>query len=181
MTASMFERISELLPHVLKPARYIGNEINIIKKNCGKMDLRIALSYPDLYEVGMSNLGLRILYDSINRIENFYCERVFAPWLDFEKKLRENEIPLFSLETYTPLCEFDIVGFSIGYELLYTNILTILELGNIPIKSLDRGEEAPLVIAGGPAVFNPEPIADFIDVFIFGDGEISIIEFLDLF
>ncbi len=178
MTASMFERISELLPHVLKPARYIGNEINIIKKDCGKMDLRIALSYPDLYEVGMSNLGLRILYDSINRIENFYCERVFAPWLDFEEKLRENGIPLFSLETYTPLNQFDVIGFSIGYELLYTNILNILELGNIPLKSEDREENDPLITAGGPAVFNPEPMADYIDVFIVGDGERSICEFL---
>lgn len=178
MTASMFERISEVLPHVLKPARYIGNEINIIKKNCEKVDLRIVLSYPDLYEVGMSNLGLRILYDSINRIENFYCERVFAPWLDFEEKLRENGIPLFSLETYTPLNQFDVIGFSIGYELLYTNILNILELGEIPLKSEDRGENDPLITAGGPAVFNPEPIADYIDVFIVGDGERSICEFL---
>jgi radical SAM family uncharacterized protein/radical SAM-linked protein len=153
----------------------------MIKKNTENIDLRMVLSYPDMYEIGMSNLGLRIIYDTVNRIKNFYCERVFAPWLDFEKELRENEIPLYSLETYTPLCRFDIVGFSIGYELLYTNILTILDLGNIPIKSLERGEEDPLVIAGGPAVFNPEPIADFIDVFILGDGEISIIEFLDLF
>ncbi len=181
MTRPIFEGISSLLPHVMKPARYIGNEINMIKKNIESVDLRMVLSYPDLYEIGMSNLGLRIIYDSVNRIKNYYCERVFAPWLDFEKKLRENEIPLYSLETYTPLCRFDIVGFSIGYELNYTNILTILDLGNIPIKSLDRGEEDPLVIAGGPAVFNPEPVADFIDVFIFGDGEISIIEFLDLF
>jgi radical SAM family uncharacterized protein/radical SAM-linked protein len=165
----------------MKPARYIGSEINIIKKDINNIDLRMVLSYPDLYEIGMSNLGLRIIYDSVNRIKNYYCERVFSPWLDFEEKLRENEIPLYSLETYTPLNIFDVIGFSIGYELLYTNLLNILELGKVPIRSKDRGEGDPLVIAGGPAVFNPEPIADFIDVFIFGDGETSIIEFLDLF
>ena len=122
MTRSIFEGISSILPHVMKPARYIGNEINMIKKNPENIDLRMVLSYPDLYEIGMSNLGLRIIYESVNSVENYFCERVFAPWLDFEKKLRELEIPLYSLETYTPLYMFDVIGFSIGYELLYTNI-----------------------------------------------------------
>jgi radical SAM superfamily enzyme YgiQ (UPF0313 family) len=139
----------------------------------------MVLCYPDLYEVGMSNLGLRILYEAVNRLKRFYCERVFAPWPDFEAKLREKNLSLYSLETYTPLNCFDIIGFSIGYELLYTNILNILDLGDIHLRSSDRTEESPLVIAGGPAVFNPEPVADFIDVFVMGDGENAIIELLD--
>jgi len=179
VNTSMREKVNVLLPQVLKPARYIGKEINVVNQKKIKPDLKIVLSYPDLYEVGMSNLGLRILYEAINRCENFYCERVFAPWLDFEKKLRESGIPLYSLETLTPLSRFDVVGFSIGHELLYTNILNILNLGEISLYSDKRGEDEPLVIAGGPAVFNPEPTADFIDIFLIGDGEVSIIEFLN--
>ncbi len=173
------DEIESFLPEVTKPGRYIGNELNIIRKDPRSVLLRMVLCYPDLYEVGMSNLGLRILYDAVNRQKRFYCERVFAPWPDFEAKLREKNLPLYSLETYTSLSCFDIIGFSIGYELLYTNILNILDLGNVPLLSSDRAEDSPLVIAGGPALFNPEPIADFIDVFVMGDGENAIIEFLD--
>jgi len=174
----MIEKIKKILPHVKKPARYIGNEINIVKKDLNDISLRMAISYPDVYEIGMSNLAIRILYDIVNSINDFYCERVFAPWLDFEEELRKNKIPLFSLETYTPINQFDVVGFSLGCELLYTNLLTILDLGRIPIYSSDRDGQDPLIIAGGPSVFNPEPISDFIDVFIVGDGEIALIEFL---
>jgi radical SAM family uncharacterized protein len=173
------EEIEAFLLDVMKPARYIGNELNIIRKDPDSVLLRMVLCYPDLYEIGMSNLGLKVLYETVNRSERFYCERAFAPWPDFERKLREKNLPLYSLETYTPLNRFDVIGFSIGYELLYTNILTILDLGNIPLSSMERTESTPLVIAGGPAVFNPEPVADFIDVFLFGDGENALLDFLE--
>ena len=168
-----------MLPLVKKPARYIGNEANIVRKDPGRVDIRMAVSYPDVYEVGMSNLGIRTIYDAVNRVKNFYCERIFAPWGDFEEKLREKRIPIYSLETFTPLGDFDVVGFSVGSELLYTNILCILDLAGIPLFAKQRGEKDPLVIAGGPAVANPEPIADFVDVFVFGDGEVAIIELLN--
>ncbi|MGQ9614793.1 MAG: TIGR03960 family B12-binding radical SAM protein [Spirochaetota bacterium] len=175
------EKILHLLQYVQKPARYIGCERNIVKKRLDGIDLRMVICYPDIYEIGMSNLGVRIIYDCVNKVPNFYCERVFSPWLDFEKLLRENNIPLFSLETYTPLNNFDVVGFSIGSELLCTNVLSILELGKIPLRSTERDENDPLIIAGGPAVYNPEPVADFIDVFLIGDGERAIVEFLQRF
>jgi len=180
LISSILKRVVPVLPQVTKPARYTGNEINIIRKDLSKVSLRMAICYPDVYEIGMSNLGIRILYHAVNQVEHFYCERVFAPWVDFEKKLKEYNIPLYSLETFTPLFCFDVIGFSIGYELLSTNILSILDLGKIPILSINRKQEDPLVIAGGPGVFNPEPLADFIDVFIFGDGERALIEFLNL-
>jgi radical SAM family uncharacterized protein len=138
----------------------------------------MVISYPDIYEIGMSNLGLRILYEAVNAVPNLSCERVFAPWLDFEEALRKNGIPLFSLESFTPLFQFDVIGFSLGYELLYTNLLAVLDLGGIPLRSNERGEGCPIVIAGGPAALNPESIADFIDVFIPGDGEKALVEFL---
>jgi radical SAM family uncharacterized protein len=175
------EKLQSLLQYVQKPARYIGCERNIVKKSPDNVDLRMVICYPDIYEIGMSNLGVRIIYECVNRVPNFCCERVFSPWLDFEKILRENNIPLFSLETYTPLNDFDVIGFSIGCELLCTNVLSILELGGIPLLSTDRDESDPLVIAGGPAVYNPEPMADFIDVFLIGDGEGAIVEFLQRF
>ncbi len=177
-SSRIYSRIQPFLPYVRKPARYVGNEINMVKKDPQHVSIRMVLCYPDAYEIGMSNLGIQILYAAVNSIDDFYCERVFAPWVDFEKILRERETPLYSLETFTPLDEFDVLGFSVGYELLYTNMLCVLELGNIPLFSKKRGEEDPLVIAGGPSVYNPEPVADFIDVFIFGDGEHALIEFL---
>jgi radical SAM family uncharacterized protein len=178
LSAELFDKVKPFLPRVSKPARYVGNELNVIRKDPGKVDLRMVISYPDAYEIGMSNLGLRILYQCVNDEERLSCERVFAPWPDFEKMLREQEIPLFSLETYTPLADFEVIGFSVGYELLYTNILTILELGGVPVRSECRNGGDPLVIAGGPAVYNPEPLADFIDVFLLGDGEVVLPEFL---
>lgn len=180
MITRLPKEITTQLPRIQKPGRYIGKEINSIKKENTSPGLRVVLCYPDIYEIGMSNLGLRILYESINRTRHFSCERVFSPWLDFERLLREKKIPLYSLETYTPLYKFDVVGFSIGYELLYTNILAVLDLGHISLFSKERGENEPIVIAGGPASYNPEPIADFIDVFLIGDGEIAIIEFLSM-
>jgi len=175
---SIFNRIQRFLPYVAKPARYVGNEINMVKKDLSRVSMRMALCYPDAYEVGMSNLGVQILYEAVNRVDGLYCERVFTPWVDFEEVLRENEIPLYSLETFTPLNEFDVLGFSIGYELLYTNMLSVLELGHIPLFSKQRSEDDPFVIAGGPSIYNPEPAADFIDVFILGDGERALLEFL---
>jgi radical SAM family uncharacterized protein len=179
LSGDCIERVLPFLSRVSKPARYIGHELNIVRKSPDEVDLRMVISYPDAYEVGMSNLGLRILYDCVNNHKRFSCERVFAPWPDFEAVLRDNGIPLYSLETYTPLSDFDVIGFSIGYELLYTNILTILELGGIPIRSNQREDGDPLVIAGGPSVYNPEPVADFVDVFIMGDGEYALVEFLN--
>lgn len=178
MNPGLFEKVQPFLHRVSKPARYVGHELNMICKNPGEVDLRMVISYPDAYEVGMSNMGLRILYDCVNGEERLACERVFAPWPDFEKILREQGIPLYSLETFTPLSDFDVIGFSIGYELLYTNILTILELGTVPLRSEGRDDDSPLVIAGGPAAYNPEPMADFIDVFLLGDGERVLLEFL---
>ena len=173
--------INEILPFVSKPGRYVGGELNIVKKDKANVSLNIVMSYPDIYEVGMSNTAIQILYKVINDVPEYRCERVFAPWVDFEKKLRENNLPLYSLESYTPLFDFDILGFSIGYEMLYTNMLNIIDLGKIPVYSKNRNQKHPLVIAGGPGIFNPEPIADFIDVFIYGDGENAILEFMDIY
>ncbi len=166
--------IESLLSRVQKPGRYMGRELNVIVKHDAR--LRMALSYPDLYEVGMSNNGLRILYDIVNAIPGAACERVFAVEADFENALREAGVPLFTLETYTPLHELDLVGFNVSHELLCTNVLQILDLGGIPLRRADREEGAPIVIAGGEAVSNPFPLADFIDVFFVGDGEEGIAE-----
>ena len=169
----------EFLPFVLKPGRYVGNELNVIKKeHSGKV--KVALIYPDTYEIGMSYMGLSILYHLINKRSDSLAERAFAPWLDAEKVLREKRIPLFSLESYTPLKEFDILGFSLSYELTYTNVLNILDLAGISLFSKDRGEDDPLIIAGGCCASNPEPMADFIDIFVLGDGEEVVNEILDL-
>ena len=174
-----FKKLETILPYVGKPGRYVGGELNVVEKPLDRISVRMVISYPDIYEVGMSNSAVQILYSAVNRVERYYCERVFAPWKDFEYHLRKKNIPLFSLETLTPLDEFDIVGFSIGYELLYTNMLNILDLGKIPLFSRNRDDGDPIVIAGGPGIYNPEPIADFIDVFVFGDGEKAIIEILE--
>ncbi len=166
-----FNRIEPLLWQVEKPARYIGGEWHEIKKNPSCMDIKIALVFPDVYEVGMSYLGQKILYDLLNGEPGILAERVFTPWPDFEKALRRKKIPLYSLENKIPLFEFDMVGFSLMYELNYTNILTVLELGQIPLTNRERSIVDPLVIGGGPAAFNPEPVADFFDFFFIGDGE----------
>lgn len=168
-----------ILNKVDKPARYIGGEINSYNKSISEEMIRFAFCFPDVYEVGMSHLGMQILYHFFNRREDVYCERVFAPWRDMEALMRENGIPLFSLETQTPLNEFDFIGFTLQYEMSYTNILNMLELAHIPIFSRDRKDKDPLIIAGGPCAYNPEPLAPFIDVFYIGEGEVSYDELFD--
>jgi len=173
--------LDKVLDGIQKPGRYIGGEYNSIRKNWDTSDVKVCLSYPDIYEIGMSYLGMQILYHIINKTEHTLCERVFAPWPDMEEKLRQLGIDLFSIESRRPLHEFDIVGFSLGYELIYTNMLNIIDLGGIKVFSKDRGPEDPLIIAGGPCAFNPAPVSEFIDVFFIGDGEESILEFVDVF
>jgi radical SAM family uncharacterized protein/radical SAM-linked protein len=163
--------LDEILPLVDKPARYVGGEWNSVLKEKSEIQTRIALCFPDTYEIGMSHLGLKILYGLLNKQDGWMAERVYAPWPDMEQKLREHQIPLLSLESYTPLSDFDVVGFSLQYELTYTNVLTMLDLGGIPLHSVERTLNDPLVVAGGPTVYSCEPIAEFIDVFLVGDGE----------
>jgi radical SAM family uncharacterized protein/radical SAM-linked protein len=163
--------LEEILQKVEKPGRYLGGEWNSVKKKPGRVAVKVALAFPDLYEVGMSYLGQKILYHILNSKPHILAERVFAPWLDFEHELRAKNIPLFSLENRIPLDRFDIIGFSLLYELNYSNVLNMLDLGRIPLFSGRRGLEYPLVVFGGPAVFNPEPVADYCDLFVIGDGE----------
>ena len=170
----------EFLPFVRKPGRYIGGEVNQIRKDLAQCELAVALCFPDVYEVGMSHTGLAIIYDCLNRIESVASERVFAPWLDAEEVLRDRDIPLFSLESKASLKSFDIVGFSLTNELCYTNMLNMLDLGGIGIRSRDRGEDDPLVIAGGGMADCCEPIADFVDVFLLGEGEQAVVELAEL-
>ena len=162
--------ISEYLLQVEKPARYIGGEFNLpdMQKPC---DIRFCMCFPDLYEVGMSNLGIAILYNVLNQTDGVVCERCFAPWTDLGDILKQKDIPLFSIETRTPLRDFDIVGFSVPYEMSYTNVLYMLDLAKIPFRAKDRGEDFPLIVGGGPACANPEPVIDFFDIFFIGDGE----------
>lgn len=171
----------ELLDKVEKPGRYTGKEFNEIIKKEGNSIIKVALAFPDLYEIGMSYLGFKILYDIINKREDAFAERVFSPAVDMEKLLRERQIPIFSLETYRPLNSFDIVGFTIQHELCFSNILNLIELGQIPLKSKDRKEGDPLVIAGGPGAFNPEPLANFIDLFVIGEGEEITAEIIEIY
>jgi len=170
-----------VLPRVTKPARYTGGEWNSIAKDWERAEIRVALAYPDLYEIGMSNLGLAILYDLLNREPHILAERVYAPWGDMEGEMRARGIPLFSLESKRPLKEFDIIGFSLGYELTYTNVLNMLDLAGIPVLSSERDDSYPLVIAGGSCALNPEPMAEFIDLFVMGEGEGVLPELLELF
>lgn len=175
------KNLEEILKDVEKPGRYLGGEWNQIKKDPSSVQTKVALVFPDLYEVGMSYLGQKILYSLLNDNPKILAERVFAPWIDFEQKLRSEKIPLYSLENKIPLAEFDILGFSLLYELNYSNILTILDLARIPVFSSDRSLNHPLVMAGGPAVFNPEPVADVFDLFLIGDGEEAFLEILEKF
>lgn len=165
------KELDNMLKKVEKPARYIGGEVNSIKKDPEKVSVRMGFAFPDTYEIGMSYMGLQILYNILNKNDDIYCERVFAPAMDMEELMRQQGRELFTLETFTPVKELDILGFTLQYELSYTNVLNMLQLGNIPLKSCDRGEEHPVIIAGGPCAYNPEPLADFIDVFLIGDGE----------
>ena len=163
----------EILMAVDKPSRYIGHEINMVEKDPSSVDIRYAMCFPDVYEIGMSYLGIQILYDMFNRREDTYCERVYCPWPDLDKVMREERIPLFSLETQSPIRQFDFLGITIQYEMCYTNILQVIDLSGIPLLSADRTEEDPIVIGGGPCTYNPEPIADFFDIFYIGEGEES--------
>ena len=152
---------TKILPFVLKPGRYIGNEINAVSKNERDVSIRFALAFPDVYEIAMSYQGFDILYHILNNEEDIWAERVFAPWTDMEKKLREHKVPLYSLESFTPLKDFDIIGFTLQYELTYTNILNMLDLSGIPLWQKERKEDDPIILAGGPCSCNPEPAADF--------------------
>ena len=165
---------------IRRPSRYLDHEIGSIKKDHKSVDVSIALAFPDIYEVGMSHLGLRILYYILNCKDWIAAERVFAPWTDLEEKLRTNAMPLCSLETGTPLGCFDIVGFSLQHELCYTNVLNMLDLARIPLRTSERTTNYPLIIAGGPACFNPEPVGDFFDVIVIGDGEEVAIKICEL-
>jgi len=165
------ETIDRILAGVEKPARYLGGEFNEVVKDHARVPMKVALAFPDTYEIGMSHLGLRILYDLFNRRDDMLMERVFAPWPDLERALRENAQPLFTLENRAPLTAFDVVGFTLQFELCYTNILMMLDLAGIPLRAEDRGEGDPLIVGGGPVAFSPEPIAPFFDLFHIGDGE----------
>ncbi|HOQ23808.1 MAG TPA: TIGR03960 family B12-binding radical SAM protein [Bacillota bacterium] len=171
-------QIEEILARVEKPSRYTGGEWGMVKKDWTKAQVRVALAFPDLYEVGQSHLGLRLLYDQINQHPDYLAERVYAPWIDLEDELRKAAKPLFSLESRRSLAEFDLVGFTLQYELSYTNILNMMDLGGIPLAARERGSEHPLLIAGGPGAYNPEPIAEFFDLFFLGEGEEAILEIL---
>lgn len=171
----------EILMQVEKPARYIGNEINMVKKNPEEMDIRFCMCFPDVYEIGMSHLGIQILYDMFNKREDTYCERVYSPWEDLDKILREKTIPLFSMETQQPIKDFDFLGITLQYEMCYTNILQILDLSQIPFYAKERTWEDPIVLAGGPCTYNPEPIADFFDMFYIGEGETVYDQLLDMY
>ncbi|MFA4967601.1 MAG: radical SAM protein [Candidatus Margulisiibacteriota bacterium] len=172
----MKDKIESILPNVRKPARYIGNELNSIHKDWDSAKLRVALAYPDLYEVGMSNLGLQILYHILNEMDDVLAERVYAPAQDMANQLTTNNLQLFSLESWTPIGKFDLLGFSLGHELTYTNLLDMLKLSGIPFYSKDRNESHPLIFAGGPSTMNPMPISEFIDFFVIGEGEEVIVE-----
>lgn len=169
----------EILMKIEKPARYIGNEVNMVKKNPDNVDIRFCMCFPDVYEIGMSHLGIQILYDMFNKREDVYCERVYSPWPDLDQIMREEKIPLFSLETQSPVKQFDFLGFTLQYEMCYTNILQILELSEIPIWANERTLDDPIVIGGGPCSYNPEPIADFFDLFYIGEGEVRYDELFE--
>ncbi|PLT74458.1 B12-binding domain-containing radical SAM protein [Mediterraneibacter gnavus] len=171
----------EILLKIEKPARYIGNEVNSVMKNKNEVDIRFAMCFPDVYEIGMSHLGIQILYDMFNQREDVWCERVYSPWLDLHKIMKEEQIPLFALESQDPIREFDFLGITIQYEMCYTNILQILDLSRIPIHSRDRSEADPIVIGGGPCTYNPEPLAEFFDIFYIGEGETVYDELLDAY
>ena len=171
----------EVLQAVEKPARYTGHEWNAVSKDHALMDCTFALALPDVYEVGMSNLGLKILYEILNQRKDTAAERVYAPWIDMEKEMRTRHIPLFSLETFTEIMSFDFIGFSLQYELIYSNVLNMLDLAGIPVWAADRDDRMPFVVGGGPCVYNTEPIADFFDFFIIGEGEEVISEVVDVF
>lgn len=175
------QALDRILPHVQKPGRYIGGELNSIVKDANTVDVRFAFCFPDTYEVGMSHLGMKILYSLLNSLDYIWCERVFAPWMDMEEALRRENVPLYALESLDPLGEFDIIGFTLQYELSFTNILNMLDMAGIPVLCEERKGLKNLVVAGGPCACNPEPLADFIDLFMLGEGEDVITELVSLY
>lgn len=176
MSADWRARLERVLLRVERPGRYVGGEVNAVRKDWDSTPTRVALIFPDLYDLGMSNLGIQVLYDILNRMDTVLAERAYTPWPDMAAAMRRQGIPLYSLESFHPLAEFDILGFSLPYELLYTNLLETLDLAGLPLRSDERDERHPLVIAGGHATFNPEPVADFVDAFVIGDGEEAIVD-----
>lgn len=177
----MNERIEEILNKVEKPSRYIGGEINSFEKEINGNTIRYGFGFPDTYEVGMSHLGMHIIYNLLNQLDDVFCERIFAPWIDMEEILRKEDIPMFTLETHSAINELDMIGFTLQYELSYSNILNILNLGKIPLKSSERDESCPIILAGGPCAYNPEPLADIVDFFVLGESEEVLIEILDVY
>ena len=169
----------EILLKISQPARYIGGEVNMVKKDPSKVAVRFAMCFPDVYEIGMSHLGIQILYDMFNRRDDVYCERVYSPWMDLDPIMREQKIPLFAVESQDPIKNFDFLGITIQYEMCYTNILQVLELSQIPLHAEERTEEDPIVIGGGPCTYNPEPIAPFFDLFYMGEGEVDYFDLID--
>jgi len=174
----MLEQLEQFLPLVVKPGRYVGGELHGIRKEWNAARVRVALAFPEIYEIGMSHLGLKILYHIINSRPQYLAERAFCPWPDMERQMRRHNVPLYSLESFRPLNEFDLLGFSLQYEMTFTNVLTMLDLAAIPLLSSDRRREDPIVIAGGPCALNPEPTADFIDAFLIGEAEEGILHLL---
>ena len=173
--------LEALLQRIEKPSRYIGGEINTFNKQLDDSTIRFCFAFPDVYEVGMSHLGMQIIYNLLNQQPDVFCERVFSPWIDMENALRENKMKLFTLEKKSPLSDMDILGFTLQYELSYTNILNMLNLSGISLYAKDRHDKDPLIIAGGPCAYNPEPIADFIDMFFIGEAEEVLLEFLEVY
>lgn len=180
----MWEKLAlseDILMKVEKPERYIGHEVNSVVKDKRNVRVRFAMCFPDVYEIGMSHLGIQILYDMFNSMEDVWCERVYSPWVDLDALMREHSIPLFALESQDPVKEFDFLGITIQYEMCYTNILRVLDLSQIPLNAADRGEDCPIVIGGGPCTYNPEPLADFFDIFYIGEGETRYRELITLY
>ncbi len=175
------QQLERILMRVQKPGRYIGGEVSSVKKDLSQMDVKFAFCFPDTYEVGMSHLGMKILYSLINAQDNMCCERVFAPWVDMEEQMRAHGIPLYTLENLEPVANFDIVGFTLQYEMSYTNVLNMLDLAGIPVRACERDSLTPLIVAGGPCACNPEPLADFIDLFMLGEGEEVMLELLEAY
>ena len=177
----MTDKLQRILPRVNKPARYVGGEYNAVIKNKAEVEVRVAFCFPDIYELGMSNLGVRILYGVMNDMPGVWCERVFAPWGDMEQAMRENDIPLFALESRDSVKDFDMIAFSIGYEMSYTNILNMLDLAGVPLHCAEREGLENIVFAGGTCAYNPEPLAEFIDFFSLGEGEELTVEIIELY
>lgn len=171
----------EILLNIEKPARYIGNEVNMVVKDPESVDIRYAMCFPDVYDIGMSHLGIQIIYDLLNKRDDVYCERVYSPWVDLNKIMREKNIPLFALESQDSVKDFDFIGITLQYEMCYTNILQLLDLSQVTLLSKDRGEDEPIVMGGGPCSYNPEPVADFFDIFYMGEGETEFYHLLDLY